>query len=1228
MARLASIQKAGFYPIPPVVTSHIRRLVSAPYGGRILDPCAGEGDALIQLATELKLEPYAAELHTIRGGLTKQKLEIFIDDVELRNSLPFKDKGLNRALIESFENIKLRKDAIQFLYLNPPYDNGPDGDRLEYQFLKRSTFWLQPSGLLAFVIPQHILNTKEISNYLASWYSNIKVFPFPETEYAQFKQIVLFGTKMHKHEPVNPEKKKYLEDIGQAQESIFFEFQDTATASQNIYPYILPKVLYPTIKYQGLWLSEEIQAREHYAYGNIFSLEYTDLFRGTELVNKRPLMPFKMGHTAYLITAGLINNVILESKELSQKIMIKGQVVKELLRSEEHHEGANGATRTIIINKERPLPEINTLNLETGEIVKVPPAELPQFLMTWLPELTKAIQNDFSPVYTFNLGKYKSRIGNRATLMAAQKHIVAAAATRFEKHDDCIIVGEMGTGKTRMGAVLIAACKYKRVIIVVPSHLVPKWIRETELSLPEANVIQIDTIGQVDKWFALDENKQIQIAILKYTSARAASGWHHTLPSPGLFNEEEASAIRNYKKHIQHNIEQPNNPVMAPNLSQRLLALVPYFSKWASKKARMGLPDSHMGKRLKDKKGNLLTAHIVNQSSTQFAHKVKGNHWELSKSRTRYVPYYQYKRFQESDVTYKGVLHLWQDRKNYPDQYKTPSNLEPPSNGRWRIADYIKKKYKNKVDLVIFDEAHMAKGEDTDQGYAMGRLSTAAKKTLLMTGTIYGGRASTIFYLLYRISKDIREAFTDTSATGRRRILANQWVELYGMWEHRTTTSEGGTGQNSGNTRVNENKREAPGSSPAMLPWILERTAFISLRDLGLELPDYTEIPVKVVPTIEQAASLKQFDSELSAEMRQRLARGDRSLLGAYLQSNLCWPDSPWRDEIVIDPKTRNTPFPHEIARMDALPPGLYPKEIAIIENIKENVFSEQRKVLLLCQQTRNRDITKEWMKKLTDAGLKPITLNAPPAKREAWIDTQLKSGINVLIAHPKAVEVGLDLLEFPTIIWMGTEYSVYTIMQASRRSYRIGQSRDVRIYYYYYESTLQEAAVLLIAQKTAAAIRVNGDVIADDSLAAEDSGSIEDALAKMVLENESTHGDMVEEFFAQAAKDQVVLGGFIGGYEIIDDDPEEIVVTKNHDKPINSFTIGEIVDASPNINIVTITPDDAKEMVGVDLEIPESKPKKQIKLYFGMKMQDSKKKKNSKKQLGSQLGLFDWLED
>ena len=47
MTRLANIEKAGYFPLPVSVTDRIISHITAPHGGRLLDPCAGEGAALV-----------------------------------------------------------------------------------------------------------------------------------------------------------------------------------------------------------------------------------------------------------------------------------------------------------------------------------------------------------------------------------------------------------------------------------------------------------------------------------------------------------------------------------------------------------------------------------------------------------------------------------------------------------------------------------------------------------------------------------------------------------------------------------------------------------------------------------------------------------------------------------------------------------------------------------------------------------------------------------------------------------------------------------------------------------------------------------------------------------------------------------------------------------------------------------------------------------------------------
>lgn len=74
MTRLANIAKAGYFPLPDPVTKLVQTYLAAPHGGRILDPCAGEGEALVAFAEELGLDPYGVELHEGRAAAVRLAL--------------------------------------------------------------------------------------------------------------------------------------------------------------------------------------------------------------------------------------------------------------------------------------------------------------------------------------------------------------------------------------------------------------------------------------------------------------------------------------------------------------------------------------------------------------------------------------------------------------------------------------------------------------------------------------------------------------------------------------------------------------------------------------------------------------------------------------------------------------------------------------------------------------------------------------------------------------------------------------------------------------------------------------------------------------------------------------------------------------------------------------------------------------------------------------------------
>ena len=81
------------------------------------------------------------------------------------------------------------------------------------------------------------------------------------------------------------------------------------------------------------------------------------------------------------------------------------------------------------------------------------------------------------------------------------------------------------------------------------------------------------------------------------------------------------------------------------------------------------------------------------------------------------------------------------------------------------------------------------------------------------------------------------------------------------------------------------------------------------------------------------------------------------------------------------------------------------------------------------------------------------------------------------LSSNPELVKTGLDLLAFPTIYFMQTGYNVYTLMQAARRSWRIGQKEDVEVYFAGYSDTAQQICLELMGRKIAVTQSTSGDM-------------------------------------------------------------------------------------------------------------------------------------------------------
>jgi hypothetical protein len=99
------------------------------------------------------------------------------------------------------------------------------------------------------------------------------------------------------------------------------------------------------------------------------------------------------------------------------------------------------------------------------------------------------------------------------------------------------------------------------------------------------------------------------------------------------------------------------------------------------------------------------------------------------------------------------------------------------------------------------------------------------------------------------------------------------------------------------------------------------------------------------------------------------------------------------------------------------------------------------------------------------------------------------------MISHPMLVATGLDLFNhqhrynFNNLAFYQTGYDLFTLRQASRRGWRIGQDRDCTVTYGYYTGTMQATGMHLMSRKMLAALQLEEGSISEEGLAAMGGG-------------------------------------------------------------------------------------------------------------------------------------------
>ena len=430
---------------------------------------------------------------------------------------------------------------------------------------------------------------------------------------------------------------------------------------------------------------------------------------------------------------------------------------------------------------------------------------------------------------------------------------------------------------------------------------------------------------------------------------------------------------------------------------------------------------------------------------------------------------------------------------------------------RFPLSTYIKKKLRGRIDGFLADELHEYNNA-SGQGDAMAEIYGAAKQFVGMTATLINGYSSGIFHLLYRIVPGLM------LKDGKYYRRPSDFDAEYGVVENTYEVKDGDYNSNRRTTKRKTKSRHLPGVSPLVFSrFLLEYTALLSHSDMGKDLPDYEEIPIPLQMPEDVHKAYKSAESVLR-EVLKSDRKAAQKLLSAYLNLLTVYPDQPYDQPEIVHPIS-GLPLvkPANVANFETV----LPKEEKALEIVREKIAAGER-VLIYTSWTRT-DSQQKLLGLLNREGIRTeiLTPAIPPDKREAWVEKRVKTGLQVLITNPRCVETGLDLNAFTTLIFYSMGYNLFTLRQASRRSWRINQTAPrVEVYMLYDADTMQAKAMTRRASKLAVAGIIEG-TFSEEGLAA--MSDVKDLTSQMAKELALGIKDNVEDIAAAFKKMAVI---------------------------------------------------------------------------------------------------------
>jgi hypothetical protein len=798
-----------------------------------------------------------------------------------------------------------------------------------------------------------------------------------------------------------------------------------------------------------------------------------------------------------------------------------------------------------------------------------------------------------------------------------QAHVIAAAIKMLDETGRGMIAAECGSGKTCIGMLTIhkhaqrsarqGGCNGRyRAIVLCPDHLIKKWKDELEETIPGIKVTLFDAAGKGCKYLIADMNRLYDQVGGRNGRWRKPQGpeWYILGRDQAKYLPER-SALGN--KRVGY-----NRRVVENGLSRRFFLEVEGDDGETKRIIARRWVCPSCGKPIVDKNGAPIKVPEQSKLLTcdgKYTREIpEPDRRECGLDRSQC-------RKQLADIPAGRIVQEHEKRWRVCECRETLWQFTAKPK-RWPPAMFIAAKMPKAFGYLIIDELHEQKSDSSAQATACGKLISATRYTLGLTGTLIGGYANHLFALLMRMSPEgLREEGFEWA-----KDLA--FTEKYGRIERIVTTKEsaGELTISTSNRSMrrdrsgrSERRRPVPGVMPALFGrHLIDKAIFLALEDMADNLPKLTEyvggppdpdfdeddhrfyIDCRVEMEPDQAVEYKRIERILVAECKDLLQHGSMKLLGAMLVTLLEYPDRPW-DWVAPTGKDGHLAVGYwqksnksdwqGIVQPRSLDQSIvYPKERALLD-ICRNEISAGNQVWVYCQMTGKRDIQPRLKQLLNEQGFSVEIMRSKSVKtrdRLTWIEKKGKRA-DVIISHAQLVQTGVDFFgkkpgshNFNAIAFYQTGYNPFTMTQAGRRAWRLGQSKDCRVYYLHYAGTMQQRAMALMARKAAAMMALDGKLNAEGLAAMADDSSAAMALARSIS-NAIDADDIQRNWVKVTSNRKPASSPLISlGETLIDDEPIDGLDILSIEPHLIAKTI---LDAEDEIGEIALSRDELARM-------------------------------------------------